>query len=170
MSSEVRAEWWSIEVFHGDGLSAGRWRDQYEDPLTVAAVTSGALYWEWHEYAYGVLFEVCFASDEQWAAFRALPAVRGALDAVPDPDGLLIYRGRGGASGGRSPRKPKPAPSAAAAELEEPRKHRRLRLRTRSSAQDFRDLAETPGLMETPGTDPRQDPQEEDTPQSPARG
>ncbi|HSZ39484.1 MAG TPA: hypothetical protein VK817_05965 [Trebonia sp.] len=169
MSSETRAEWWSIEVFHGDRLPASRWKDEYEDALTVAAVTSGALYWDWHEFSYGVIFEVCFASEEQWAEFRALPAVRGALDSVPDPDGLLIYRGRGGASGGRFPRKPKPAPGAASVELEEPRKRRRVRLRTRSSAEDFRELSEALGA-ETPGTDPRQDPQEADTPQSRAKG
>jgi hypothetical protein len=123
------AEWWSIEVFHGDKLPASRWKDAYEDTLAEAAVTNGALYWEWHEYAYGVIFEVCFASDEQWEAFRHLPAVRGALDSVPDPDGLLVYRGRGGAAGGRHPRKPGPAPGAAALELEEPKAERRFVMR-----------------------------------------
>lgn len=136
------AEWWSIEVFHGDKLPASRWKDEYEDTLAEAAVTSGALYWDWHEFTHGVIFEVCFDSDEQWESFRKLPAVAGALDSVPDPDGLLIYRGRGGTSGGRFPRKPKPAPGAASLELEEPRKHRRLRLRTRSSEEDFRELGE----------------------------
>ena len=39
----------------------------------------------------GVLFEVAFRSDERWQAYRQLPAVRAALDAVPDPvNGLLI--------------------------------------------------------------------------------
>jgi hypothetical protein len=56
--------------------------------------------------------------------------VRAALDGVPDPvNGLLIYRGRGGAAGGTMPRKPKPAPGAAALELEEPKEERRLRIR-----------------------------------------
>lgn len=124
------AQWWSIEVFHGEKLPASSWRDAYEDALTEAAVTNGALYWEWHEYRYGVIFEVCFSTDEQWEAFRDLPSVRGALDAAPDPvNGLLIYRGRGGASGSRKPRKPKPAPSAAALELEEPEQERRIDLR-----------------------------------------
>jgi hypothetical protein len=131
------AEWWSIEVFHGDKLPASRWKDSYEDMLTEAAVTNGALYWEWHEFQYGVIFEVCFASDKEWVAFRKLPVVRGALDSVPDPvNGLLIYRGRGGAAGSRDPRKPKPAPSAAALELEEPRKTRRVRLRSAASDVD----------------------------------
>lgn len=125
------AEWWSIEVFHGDREPATRWRETYEDSLVEAALTHGALYWEWREFAYGVVFEVCFADDERWEAFRNLPVITSALDSVPDPvDGLLIYRGRGGAAGGGLPRKPKPAPGAAAAELEEPRKHRWFRLRS----------------------------------------
>ena len=136
------AEWWSIEVFHAERLPASRWRDAYEDVLTEAAVTHGALYWEWHEYQYGVIFEVCFGGDEQWEAFRNLPTVRGALDAVPDPvSGLLVYRGRGGAAGARKPRKPKPAPSAAALELEEPEEERRIDRRALRA-----ELMEDPGL------------------------
>jgi hypothetical protein len=43
-----------------------------------------------------VAFEVLVEAEQQWQAFRDLPAVRAALDAVPDPvSGLLIYRGRG---------------------------------------------------------------------------
>lgn len=144
------AEWWSIEVFHGDTLPASRWKDAYEDSLTEAAVTNGAQYWEWREFSYGVVFEVCFATDDQWEAFRNLPAVRAALDSVPDPvNGLLVYRGRGGAAGGRKPRKPKPAPSAAALELEEPREERRFRLRRLRAAL---------GAHEDPGEDLRRDP------------
>ena len=124
------AEWWSIEVFHSGKLPATRWKDAYEDELTEAAVTNGALYWEWHEFQYGVIFEVCFRDDEQWEAFRALPAVRAALDGVPDPvNGLLVYRGRGGAAGSRKPRKPRPAPGAAALELAEPPEEKYLDLR-----------------------------------------
>jgi hypothetical protein len=120
--------------------------------LTEAAVTNGAVYWEWHEFTYGVIFEVCFPADEQWEAFRRLPAVRGALDSVPDPvNGLLIYRGRGGAAGARDPRKPRPAPAGAALELEEPCKKRRIRLRTRSSDEDFAELGEETGESERQG-------------------
>jgi hypothetical protein len=115
------AEWWSIEVFDAAELPARRWKDAHQDQLTEAAITHGATYWEWHEHRYGVVFEVLFDSDEQWEAFRELPAVRAALDNVPDPvNGLLIYRGRGGGAGSRKPRKPKPAPSASAIELPEP--------------------------------------------------
>src|SRR5271166_2188540 len=128
------AEWWSIEVFHGDKLPASRWKDAYEDELTEAAVTNGALYWEWHEFQYGVIFEVCFRDEAQWDAFLMLPSVRAALDGVPDPvSGLLVYKGRGGAAGPRVPRKPKPAPGAAALELEEPRERRRIRLKYRAA-------------------------------------
>jgi hypothetical protein len=128
-------QWWSIEVFHGDKLPATRWKDAYADDLTEAALTNGAVYWEWHEHSYGVVFEVCFGSDEQWEIFRGLPAVRAALDGVPDPvSGLLIYRGRGGASGATRPRRPKPAPSAAAIELAEPARERWIDVTTSEPA------------------------------------
>ena len=124
------AEWWSIEVFSGDRLPASGWRYAYEDDLTEAAITHGAMYYEWHDTEYGVIFEVLFREDADWEAFRALPAVRAALDGVPDPvNGLIIYRGRGGAAGSRNPRKPKPAPGAAALELEEPKEERRLKIK-----------------------------------------
>ncbi len=123
------AEWWSIEVFDAEPLPARRWKDSYQDELTEAALTNGATYWEWHEHRYGVVFEVLFDSDEQWEAFRALPAVRSALDGVPDPvNGLLIYRGRGGGSGPRKPRKPRPSPAASAMARPEPAPERAVRL------------------------------------------
>jgi hypothetical protein len=141
------AEWWSIEVFSGDKLPASGWRYAYEDELTEAAITHGALYYEWHDTEYGVIFELLFGREAQWEAFSALPAVRAALDAVPDPvNGLLIYRGRGGAAGGRKPRKPKPAPGAAA-----------LELRYGSGAGDMDELRRELGVGEPgadgPGTD-----------------
>jgi hypothetical protein len=155
------AEWWSIEVFHGEKEPATRWQETYEDSLTEAAVTNGALYWEWREFAYGVVFEVCFADDERWEAFRKLPVVTGALDSVPDPvNGLLVYRGRGGSAGSGKPRKPKPAPGAAALELEEPKKRRWIRLR-RSSAPARGTRKEdvgVPGGMPDPTPDPEADP------------
>jgi hypothetical protein len=124
------AEWWSIEVFSGDKLPASSWRYAYEDELTEAAITNGAMYYEWHDTEYGVIFEVLFRDDVDWDMFRLRPVVQAALDGVPDPvNGLLIYRGRGGAAGGTKPRKPKPAPGAAALELEEPEEERRFRLK-----------------------------------------
>ena len=74
-----------------------------------------------------MVFEVLFDSDAQWEAFRALPAVRSALDGAPDPvNGLIVYRGRGGGAGPRKPRKPKPAPSASAMAMPEPSRGARL--------------------------------------------
>ena len=154
------AEWWSIEVFSGDKLPASGWRYAYEDELTEAAITHGAMYYEWHDTEYGVIFEVLFRDDAAWEAFRALPAVRAALDGVPDPvNGLIIYRGRGGAAGGRKPRKPKPAPGAAELELEEPKEERRVRkiarklqYNSRKDAIDelLRELGGEPGRIDEP--------------------
>jgi hypothetical protein len=114
------AEWWSIEVLHGE-VSAFQWQQAYDSELIEAALTNGALDGTWHADSWGVAFEVCFNTAEEWEAFRALPVVRAALDSVPDPvNGLLIYRGRGGSSAAGKPRKPRPAPSAAAVALPEP--------------------------------------------------
>jgi hypothetical protein len=120
------AEWWSIEVLHGP-FSAFQWQEQHDSALIEAALTNGALDGKWHADHWGVAFEVLFASEEQWLSFRSLPAVRAALDAVPDPvNGLLIYRGRGGGAGSRHPRRPRPAPAAGAMALPEPTEERYL--------------------------------------------
>jgi hypothetical protein len=122
------AEWWSIEVLHGES-SAFRWQEQHDSALIEAALTNGAADGRWHADSWGVAFEVLFENEEQWAAFRDLPAVRAALDAVPDPvNGLLVYRGRGGGAGARKPRRPKPAPSASAVSLPESSAEPRLDL------------------------------------------
>jgi hypothetical protein len=131
------ADWWSIEVFSSDKLPASQWRYAYEDKLTEAAITHGAVYYEWSDTQYGVIFEAVFFDDSQWEGFRALAAVRAALDGVPDPvGGLLIYRGRGGAAGERRPRKPKPAPGSAALEKEEPRRKVKLPRRLKYNGSD----------------------------------
>ena len=123
------SEWWSIEVFDGEQLLARRWKESYQDELIEAALTNGAVHWEWHEHRYGVVFEVLFDTDAQWAEFRTLPVIRAALDAVPDPvNGLLVYRGRGGGAGPRKPRKPRPAPGSSALARPEPREQRRVNL------------------------------------------
>ncbi|HEU5160578.1 MAG TPA: hypothetical protein VFU43_26510 [Streptosporangiaceae bacterium] len=116
----MAANWWSIEVLSGDGTATG-WRAAYGEALVESAITHGAVRWEWHEFAWGVVFEVAFAADERWEAWRRLPGTQAALDAVPDPvNGLLVYRGRGGSSGAPSPRRPRLSPGAAAVELPEP--------------------------------------------------
>jgi hypothetical protein len=114
------AEWWSIEVLHGE-FSAFQWQQSYDSALIEAALTNGALDGTWHAGEWGVAFEVCFNTVEEWEAFRDLPVVRAALDAVPDPvNGLLVYRGRGGGAGATSPRRPRPAAGAGAMALPEP--------------------------------------------------
>ena len=130
------AEWWSIEVLHGE-FSAFDWQRQHDSELIEAALTNGALDATWHSDTWGVALEVLFDDADRWLAFRDLPVVRAALDSVPDPvNGLLIYRGRGGSSAAGKPRKPRPAPSAAAAALPEPEPDRRIDL-TRSAPPDI---------------------------------
>ena len=122
------SEWWSIEVFHSE-FPAGLWRDTHSSMLIESAVTAGATSWEWHEHRWGVVFEVEFGDDSRWEAFRAIPAVQAALDAVPDPvTGLLVYRGRGGGSGASSPRRPRPTAGAGAMALPEPGEQERADL------------------------------------------
>jgi len=130
------AEWWSIEVLHGHGaVSAFSWRDAYQSELIEAALTNGAWDATWHADSWGVAFEACFDDADRWEAFRNLPVVRAALDAVPDPiNGLLIYRGRGGSSAAGKPRRPRPAPSAAAVALPEPEAVRYVDLTSSSPA------------------------------------
>jgi hypothetical protein len=140
------AEWWSVEVFHGE-FRAARWRDAYSSPLIEAAVTNGASNWEWHEHRWGVVFEVEFPDDARWEAFRALPAVQAALDAVPDPvNGLLVYRGRGGSAGATSPRHPRPVAGAGAMALPEPADEPHLDL-TAATATDTLDPAGSVPLL-----------------------
>jgi hypothetical protein len=115
------AEWWSIEVFDAQVQAALSWKDSYRGQVVEAAITNRAVDWNWIEHKSGVVFEVCFADEEAWDAFRASAAVQAALDAVPDPTyGLLVYRGRGGGAGARQPKRPRPSAGAGALELPEP--------------------------------------------------
>jgi hypothetical protein len=107
-------QWLTIEVFDGE-RSASLWRLAHGDALTEAALTNGAEQWVWHEHRWGVVLEIEFATEERRDAFRALPVVTAALDAVPDPAlGLLVYPGRGGGAGTRMPRTPRPLPMSGA--------------------------------------------------------
>jgi hypothetical protein len=116
----IVAEWWSIEVLHGE-VSAFRWQEQHDSALIETALTNRVRDGAWHADRWGVVFEVLFDTEEQWDAFRSLPVVRAVLDAVPDPvNGLLIYRGGGGGAGAREPRRPAPAPGSAAVSLPGP--------------------------------------------------
>ena len=109
--------WMSIEVIDG-AFGAGRWADAHADTLIEAALRHDASDWGWHRHTWGVVFEVEFADEAAWDRYRQSAAVRSALEDVPDPVfGLIIYRGRGGSAGTRSPRKPRPLIGAGAAEL-----------------------------------------------------
>ncbi|MCO8270376.1 hypothetical protein M1L60_07175 [Actinoplanes sp. TRM 88003] len=114
----MNLRWWSIEVLDGPRGTARAWRDSLGNALVEAAVTHGAYRWEWHTHTWGVLFEIAFSTDESWSAYRALPLVSAALDAVPDPAyGLFIHPGPGGSAGRSLPRRPLPIAGAGAAEL-----------------------------------------------------
>ncbi len=115
------AEWWSIEVFDSRLSAALAWKDSYRAQIVEAAITTGAVDWNWIDHKSGVVFEVCFADEARWEAFRGSAAIQAALDAVPDPVyGLLVYKGRGGGAGSRQPKKPRPSAGAGALELPEP--------------------------------------------------
>src|ERR1700694_3313586 len=109
--------WFSIEVLDGSS-SASLWSEAYGDGLIESAFLTGATDWSWHRHEWGVVLELDLADEAAWEAFRSLPAVSAALDAVPDPvSGLIVYRGRGGSSGRPQPRKPRPLAGSGAAAL-----------------------------------------------------
>ena len=109
--------WMSIEVFDGS-FSAGSWQEAWGDRLVENAIVSDALDWNWHRSSWGVIFEVAFEDEAAWDAYRASLGVEVALSAVPDPvRGIIVYKGRGGSSGTRKPRKPRPLIGSGAAEL-----------------------------------------------------
>jgi hypothetical protein len=96
-----------MELLHGR-VSAARWKDAHGALWVEAALTNGAVDWAWNEHPWGVVLEVAFLDEWRWEFFYELPAVQAALDAAPDPvKGLLVHRGRGGASGSRLPRRPR---------------------------------------------------------------
>jgi hypothetical protein len=110
-------QWFSIEVLDGRYSAAG-WADAFGDSIVTGAVSGGALNWNWHHETWGTIFEVEFEDEDGFAAFRGLPAVQAALDAVPDPaSGLIIYRGRGGSSGAGEPRRIRPLIGSGAAAI-----------------------------------------------------
>jgi len=110
-------QWWSIEVLNGS-FTAERWRDAHGRALFEAAVTHGALDWSWQATEWGLVLEVEFADADAWSAFRQLPGVQAALDAVPDPvRGLFVFPGRGGSAGARIPSRPRPQLGAGGAPL-----------------------------------------------------
>ena len=112
------AHWMSIEVFDGEFYPAAGWADAFGDGLVESALSEGAIDWSWQPTSWGIVFEVAFDDEEAWDRFRALLAVRAALEAVPNPvNGVLIYKGRGGSAGTTKGRKPKPFAGAGSAAL-----------------------------------------------------
>jgi hypothetical protein len=110
-------EWFSIEVIDGR-TSAGIWADAHGDDLIWAGQELGLSDWSWARHSWGVVLEIELPDELAWEQYLASPAVRAALDAVPDPAfGLITYKGRGGSAGSRNPRKPRPIIGAGAAEL-----------------------------------------------------
>jgi hypothetical protein len=108
-------EWLTVEVVDA-AVPASGWQRAHGEDLVEAAVTSGAVYWDWHDTRWGVVLELVFPDDERLGRFRRSPALLAALDAVPDPvHGLAVYRGRGGTAGAREPRRPRPLPASGAA-------------------------------------------------------
>lgn len=111
------AEWFSIEVLDGDS-AASLWADAHGDELVWLAQEHGATDWSWEQHSWGVVLEVELADEAAWARFLTATRVQAALDAVPNPAfGLITYRGRGGSSGARQPRRPRPIIGAGAASL-----------------------------------------------------
>ncbi len=114
------SEWFTIEVL-GGASPAHAWKDAFGDALVAAGHGEGLTDWTWHDHQWGVVLEVELPDEFAWERFRLNPAVTAALDAVPNPvGGLLVYRGRGGSSGVRSPRRPRPVAGAGGAELPVP--------------------------------------------------
>jgi hypothetical protein len=118
--------WLTIEVQDAD-VPASLWRNGRGEALIEAAVTNGATQWQWHTPRWGVILEIAFRDEAGREAYRALPAVQAALDAVPDPvRGLYVYPGRGGGALFRVRRPHRPTPLAGAAAVEEPREEHYL--------------------------------------------
>jgi hypothetical protein len=121
-------EWLTVEVLDGT-VPASEWQRAYENVLVEAAITHGAVFWDWHTTPWGVVLELVFEDDEPLERYRALPVVRAALDAVPDfAHGLIVYRGRGGGAGASVRRRPRPQPVAGSAPLPTAEPERVVRL------------------------------------------
>jgi hypothetical protein len=116
-TKDAMSEWYSIEVFDG-ASSAGLWAEAHGDPILESALLAGAKDWSWQHHSWGVILEVEFIDAKGWDAWRALPHVQAALDAVPDPiSGLIVYRGRGGSAGTSRRRRPRPMAGGGSAAL-----------------------------------------------------
>ncbi len=107
----------SIEILDA-AFPASSWQRAYGDVLTGAAISTLATEWHWKERSWGLILEIAFRDEFSYEAWRRVPAVVSALDAVPDPvNGLLFHRGWGGTSGSGEPRRGRPLMGAGGAEI-----------------------------------------------------
>ncbi|MFB9931957.1 hypothetical protein ACFORO_27605 [Amycolatopsis halotolerans] len=87
--------WLLIEVLDGE-TPASTWRRTYFDALLKAAIIDRAVRWSWRTHERGVVFEIAFRTEAIRDEFCDQPAVKAALEAVPDPrHGLAITPGGG---------------------------------------------------------------------------
>ncbi len=98
--------------------SARAWADAHADTLVKAGLGEGAVDWDWHHFGWGSVFELEFLDESDFERFRRLSVVEAALDAAPAR--VEVYRGRGGTSGKRAPRRPRPVAGAGAVALPVP--------------------------------------------------
>lgn len=107
----------SIEVVDGE-LPASLWAEAHADGLIESALLHGAIDWRFHHLRWGIVLELAFVDEEAWERFRVNPAVVATLDVETSAlYGLLVYRGWGGSSSPREPRRPRPWAGAGAAAL-----------------------------------------------------
>jgi hypothetical protein len=106
--------WFSIEIADGSG-SARWWAEIHGDALVKAGLGEGAVDWNWLHLPWGSVFELEFLDDADFERFRGLPVVEAALDAAPGR--VYVYRGRGGSTGTRWPRRTRPFSGAGAVAL-----------------------------------------------------
>ncbi len=107
----------SIEVVDGE-FPASLWAEAHADGLIESALLHGATDWRFHHLRWGVVLELAFPDEDAWNRFRVRPAVVATLDVETSAlYGLLVYRGWGGSSSPREPRRPRPRAGAGAAAL-----------------------------------------------------
>lgn len=108
--------WMSIEIFDGS-YAAQLWAEKHVDTFIESALSHGAVDWDHKKTAWGVAFEVEFATEQGCKDFLAAEVIQSLLNHTPDPkNGVLIYRGRSldGGSTARRPKKPKSGAGGAA--------------------------------------------------------
>lgn len=99
------------------GPRAQLWWVSVSDQLVGAAFQYSALDYEVTVRSWGLVFEVCFDTDERAEAYRGSEAMRSAIDQL-GPLRLEVTSGRGGGSAGaRVPRRDRPLIGSGSAAL-----------------------------------------------------